>query len=46
MYDLEKYLKKIDDVIQKGPYSDNWHSLSVIFFDQPLGLSRSESQAL
>ncbi len=28
MYDLEKYLKKIDDVIQKGPYSDNWHSLS------------------
>lgn len=28
MYDLSQYLKKIDQVIRKGPYSDNWHSLS------------------
>ncbi|MBD5115893.1 MAG: alpha-L-fucosidase [Ruminococcaceae bacterium] len=28
MYDLSSYLKKIDDVISKGPYSDNWHSLA------------------
>lgn len=28
MYDMSPYLKKIDDVIRKGPYSDNWHSLS------------------
>ena len=28
MYELEKYLKKIDEVIENGPYSDNWHSLS------------------
>lgn len=28
MYELEKYLKKIDEVIKNGPYSDNWHSLS------------------
>lgn len=28
MYDMTSYLKKIDEVIAKGPYSDNWHSLS------------------
>lgn len=28
MYDLLPYLKKIDEVIRKGPYSDDWHSLS------------------
>ncbi len=27
MYDLKPYLKKIDDVIKKGPYFDDWHSL-------------------
>lgn len=29
MYDLSPYLKKIDEVIRKGPYCDNWRSLSV-----------------
>lgn len=28
MYDMSPYLKKIEDVIRKGPYSDDWHSLS------------------
>ena len=28
MYDMTPYLKKIDDVIKKGHYGDNWHSLS------------------
>lgn len=28
MYDLKPYLKTIDDVIEKGPYKDNWDSLS------------------
>lgn len=28
MYDLTPYLKKIDEVISNGPYSDSWHSLS------------------
>ncbi len=28
MYDMSPYLKKIDEVIRKGPYSDDWHSLS------------------
>ena len=28
MYDMSLYLKKIDDVISKGPYSDDWSSLS------------------
>ena len=28
MYDMSLYLKKIDDVISKGPYSDDWNSLS------------------
>lgn len=28
MYEKEKYLKKIDDVIARGPYKDNWDSLS------------------
>ena len=25
---LEKYLKKIDEVIERGPYKDNWDSLA------------------
>ena len=28
MYDLKPYLKIIEDVINQGPYSDDWHSLS------------------
>lgn len=28
MYDLEKYLKTIDEVIAKGPYQPTWESLS------------------
>ena len=28
MYDMSPYLKKINEVIEKGPYSNNWHSLS------------------
>ena len=28
MYDLVPYLKKIEEVIERGPFSDNWHSLS------------------
>ena len=28
MYDLSRYIKTIDEVIKKGPYSDSWHSLS------------------
>ncbi|HBH95502.1 MAG TPA: alpha-L-fucosidase [Ruminococcaceae bacterium] len=28
MYDLTPYLRKINDVISKGPYTDDWHSLS------------------
>lgn len=28
MYDMSPYLKKISDVISKGPYSDDWSSLS------------------
>lgn len=28
MYDLLPYLKKIEDVIQQGPYNDDWSSLS------------------
>lgn len=28
MYNMLPYLKKIDDRISKGPYSDSWHSLS------------------
>lgn len=28
MYNLSEYLKKIDDVINQGPYSDSWNSLS------------------
>lgn len=28
MYDLTDYLKKIDDVICRGPYRDTWESLS------------------
>lgn len=28
MYDMLPYLKKINDVISKGPYSDDWKSLS------------------
>lgn len=27
MYDLVPYLKKIEEVIERGPFSDNWHSL-------------------
>lgn len=28
MYDLKPYLKKIDEVIKKGPFEDTWESLS------------------
>ena len=28
MYDMTPYLKKIDEVIEKGPYKDTWESLS------------------
>lgn len=28
MYDLKPYLKTIDEVIERGPYKDNWESLS------------------
>lgn len=28
MYDLKPYLKVIDEVIERGPYQDNWDSLS------------------
>lgn len=28
MYDKQQYLKLIDEVIEKGPYKDNWDSLS------------------
>lgn len=28
MYDLKPYLKKIDEVIERGPYKDTWESLS------------------
>ena len=28
MYDLKPYLKKIDEVISAGPYSDSWDSLA------------------
>lgn len=28
MYDRERYLKQIEDVIAKGPYTDTWDSLS------------------
>lgn len=28
MYDLLPYLKKIEEVIERGPFSDDWHSLS------------------
>ena len=28
MYDMKPYLKRIDEVIKKGPYKDTWESLS------------------
>lgn len=28
MYDLQPYLKTIDEVIARGPYRDTWESLS------------------
>ena len=28
MYDLKPYLEKIDQVIEKGPFKDDWGSLS------------------
>lgn len=28
MYDMKPYLKTIDEVIEKGPFKDNWQSLS------------------
>lgn len=28
MYHMSPYLDKIDEIIRKGPYSDDWHSLS------------------
>ena len=28
MYDMKPYLKRIDEVIRKGPYKDTWESLS------------------
>ena len=28
MYDLKPYLTTIDQVIEKGPYKDDWHSLA------------------
>ena len=28
MYDMTGYLKKIDEVIAKGPFADSWESLS------------------
>ena len=28
MYQLEKYLEIIDDVLEKGPYKPTWESLS------------------
>lgn len=30
MYDMTKYLRLVDEVIEKGPYKDNWASLSQI----------------
>ena len=28
MYDMTEYLRKIDEVIAKGPFTDSWESLS------------------
>lgn len=28
MYDMTEYLRKIDEVIEKGPFTDSWESLS------------------
>ena len=28
MRDMKEYLKQIDEVIEKGPYKDDWDSLS------------------
>ena len=28
MYDLKPYLTTIDQVIERGPYKDDWHSLA------------------
>ena len=30
MYDMKPYLKRIDEVIKKGPYKDTWESLGCV----------------
>lgn len=40
MYDMTNYLKTIDEVIKKGPFKDNWESLSA--FEVPKWYRRAK----
>ena len=40
MYDMTNYLKTIDEVIEKGPFKDNWESLSA--FEVPKWYRRAK----